>query len=102
VTVWLTQWLCERRHCALAAAWEPTETTATEVEGRPWPPELNPWCGICGGTLRPESAATVFATMTDARRAFDQVEAAQLASRREMDRLGLTHDVQHTQGALPE
>ena len=102
MTVWLTQWLCSARHCALAVAWEPGETTTAAVEARALPDWLNPWCGICGGSLRPESAATVFATMADARAAFDQVEAAQLAMRREMDRLGLTHDVQHTQGALPE
>jgi hypothetical protein len=102
VSVWLTQWLCARRHCALAAAWESHETTAAEVEARPLPNWLNPWCGMCGGALRPESAATVFATMADARAAFDQVQAAQLAARREMDRLGLTHDVQRRRGPLPE
>lgn len=102
MTVWLTQWLCPARHCALAAAWDDAATTAAVIEATPLPAELNPWCGICGGVLRAESGRTAFASIAEARPAFDAVEAAQVETRAVLDRLGLSYDTQRGQGPLPE
>ena len=92
--IWLTQWLCPRRHCAYAVPWDPAERSVGDVEALGAELArglgLNERCGICGGPIAPESAPTVFPTTAAAMGALAEAQAAQLATRRLLDDRGLT------------
>lgn len=94
--IWLTQWLCPDRHCAIATAWDETAKTREVVEVEGWAylaaARLNGWCGICGGALVPEHARTGFLTVDDAYAAMAVLQQKQRAARRVLDALGLTVD----------
>ena len=68
--IWIAQWLCPSRHCAIAVAWDDQETTAKNAEqqgeGAFTQGILNRWCGICGGSLYVEHGRTAFKTMEEA------------------------------------
>lgn len=96
MTIRLTQWLCPSRHCSFALPWDDAVTTAeTMVEvGNDLAREagINPYCGICGAPIAPESAPTGFATVASAIVALADSQTEQLRSRRTLDRLGLTKE----------
>jgi len=83
--IWLTQWLCPRRHCSIAIMWHPQQTTATDVEQEGEAVYkrgvLNRRCGICDGELAPEHRPTRYTTMDEAEREGRKIEAASLVSR---------------------
>ena len=83
--IWLTQWLCPKRHCAIAALWNPAVMPAADViaqgEDVFKSGALNRKCGICGEGLTPESRPTAFDTMEEAEKFHRNNEAEQLASR---------------------
>lgn len=87
--IFLSQWLCPSRHCAIALAWDPATNSAEAVEaqGESYfrPGGFNPWCGICQGSLKVEHAPTRFQTMEEALPVLNQLEAAQLATRYLLD-----------------
>ncbi len=83
--IWITQWLCPSRHCAIAVAWDDQETAPEEVEyqGEQTFTQriLNRWCGICGGSLHVEHGRTKFNTMEEAKPRLDALERANLRAR---------------------
>ena len=83
--IWITQWLCPRRHCAIALAWDDQEITAEEAERRGEQTFtqriLNRWCGICGGSLHVEHGRTRFKTMDEALPHVKEIEKANLRAR---------------------
>ena len=88
--IWLTQWLCPKRHCSIALAWDDGETTAQRVavEGEAvfaagW---LNRWCGLCRSReLRPEAAPTRFQTMEEALPSLKALKSLQEHTRQVLD-----------------
>ena len=83
--IWITQWLCPNRHCAIAVAWDDQKTTSEEVEyqGEQTFTQhvLNRWCGICGGSLQLEHGRTKFNTMDEALPHIKKIEKANLQAR---------------------
>lgn len=83
--VWITQWLCPKRHCSIALMWDPRQTTAAAIEAEGeavfTSGALNRNCGLCGADLTPEASATQFTTMAEAERAGRALELANLISR---------------------
>jgi hypothetical protein len=67
--IFITQYLCPKRHCILAAAHEKAECAdaVEKIKAAVAVLKLNPWCGICGSTeLGFETRATCFTTMEEA------------------------------------
>ena len=83
--IWITQWLCPSRHCAIAMAWDDQETTADDAERQGEQAfrqkKLNRWCGICGGSLHVEHGSTGFKTMEEALPHLEAIERANLLAR---------------------
>ncbi|KKK64841.1 hypothetical protein LCGC14_2980130 [marine sediment metagenome] len=83
--IWITQWLCPSRHCAIAVAWDDQEATAQNVEYQGEQVfrqgTLNRWCGICGGSLDVEHGRTAFKTMEEALPHIKAIEKANLQAR---------------------
>ena len=83
--IWITQWLCSNRHCAIAEAWDDQEMSAGEAERRGEQAFtqriLNRWCGICGGSLHVEHGRTKFTTMEEALPHIKAIEQANLRAR---------------------
>jgi hypothetical protein len=92
--IWLTQWLCEQRHCAFVMAWDETKSGAAEVErvgiAVASSGVVTNRCGICGGGIKPESEPTIFATMKEAVPALVAFQSRQIATRRALDAMGMT------------
>ena len=93
--IMISQWLCEKRHCAFGLAWDSRASTEAEVMelGRSLlAGTFNPRCGICGpgSTLRVEHAATRFRTMEEANADLASQEAANIRTRRLFDELGIS------------
>ena len=85
MTIWLSQWLCPKRHCSIAFAWDDGQTTRQEVEerGRRLYQEgaVNPWCGICGQGVQVEHAPTRFKTLEEARPHLERLQRENLLAR---------------------
>ena len=94
VSVWLAQCLCPSRHAILAASCEAeTEAEATREAHKPLTEAIalalslgviNPWCSLCHAkaeTWTIELGRTQFATMAEAKPAFEQNEREQAAVR---------------------
>lgn len=82
--IWLTQWLCPNRHCAIAVAWDDQEMTTEEAERRgeqAFTQGINRWCGICGGSLHVEHGRTRFETTAEALPHLRRIERANLQAR---------------------
>jgi len=82
--IWITQWLCPRRHCVIAVAWDDQELTAEEAERRgeqAFTQGINRWCGICGDSLHVEHGRTKFNTMEKALPYIKAIEQANLRAR---------------------
>jgi len=89
--IWLTQWLCPKRHCSIALTWDDGETTAQRVvaqgEAVYTSGTINRWCGLCGSReLRPEAGSTGFPTMEEALPWLKVQEALQEHTRITLDR----------------
>jgi len=99
MTVWITQMLCPTRHCAFAGAWDDARTRPEQAEAQVREAMrrvgLTDHCGICGGGLRVEHAPTHYATLAEALPALTESERRNIASRRVLDRLGLTREPLH-------
>ena len=82
--IWITQWLCPSRHCAIAIAWDDQELTAEEAERQgeqAFTQGINRWCGICGGSLHVEHGRTRFKTIAEALPHLRRIERANLIAR---------------------
>lgn len=83
--IWITQWLCPSRHCAIAVAWDDQESTAEQAESQGEEAftkgVLNQWCGICRHQLHVEHGCTSFKTMDEALPYLKAVEKANLQAR---------------------
>lgn len=83
--IWITQWLCPSRHCAIALAWDDQEETARNVEYQGEQVfrqgTLNRWCGICGGSLDVEHGRTGFKTIGETSPHLKAIERANLLAR---------------------
>jgi len=83
--IWITQWLCPSRHCAIALAWDEQETTAQDIkhQGEEVFQQglLNRWCGICGGSLHVEHGRTSFKSLEEALPHVEAIEMANLFAR---------------------
>lgn len=70
--VWITQWLCARRHCSIAIAWDDTVENQAKIEAQGEnlfkEQHLNRHCHICGpgNILTIESGKTRFKTINEA------------------------------------
>jgi len=87
--IWITQWLCPRRHCVIAVAWDDQEITPEEAVRRgeqAFTQDVNRWCGICGGSLHVEHGRTRFNTME---KALPQLKAIERANDRARSIIGL-------------
>lgn len=89
MTVWISQWLCPERHCAIALAWPDEEANAAEAEKKGehlfTVGVVNRWCGICHGALHVEHDRTVFKTMQEATPLLSALEREQMRTRAELD-----------------
>jgi len=70
MAVWLMQLLCPKRHCILAAPYDPTRTSVANLQHDAQQfmlqEALNPWCALCGSTdLTFEHTETPFHSLTD-------------------------------------
>ena len=88
--IWLTQWLCPKRHCSIALAWDDGETTAQRIVARGEclyaTGAINRWCGLCRSReIRPEAAPTRFQTMEEALPSLKAEEAAQERTRQVLE-----------------
>ena len=83
--IWITQWLCPSRHCAIAVAWDDQETTAEQAERRGEEAfskgVFYRWCGICRQGLHIEHGRTIFKTMDEALPHLKAIEKANLQAR---------------------
>lgn len=83
--VWLSQWLCPRRHCAVAFVWDPQTTNARTIQNKGEEifksGAINRRCGICGGELFVEHRPTIYSDKEQAERDFREVELQNLATR---------------------
>lgn len=83
--IWISQWLCPSRHCAIALAWDDQEMSAEEAEHQGEQVFssglINRWCGICGEQLHVEHGRTAFQTMTEASPHLKAMEEANLRVR---------------------
>lgn len=83
--IWVTQWLCPKRHCSIGFAWDDEEETPEEIEKKG---ELlydtgvfNRYCGICGGDLHVEHGKTAFKTMDEASPVLELLQAGNFIAR---------------------
>ena len=88
--IWLTQWLCPKRHCSIALAWDDGETTAQRMVARGGgiyaTGAINRWCGLCGSReLRPEAGPTRFQTMEEALPSLKALESLQEFTRQVLE-----------------
>jgi hypothetical protein len=88
--VHILQILCPKRHCLFAIPYESENTTAPEAmsaaERAFNEHSINPWCGICGSKdLRMEIGVTRFKTLKEAAPALLENQAAQMATRQQID-----------------
>lgn len=83
--IWVTQWLCPSRHCAVAVAWDDQKTTAEDAEGQGEQAfsqgVFKRLCGICGQSLHVEHGPTSFKTMDEALPHIKGIERANLRAR---------------------
>lgn len=94
--IWLTQAMCKYRHTSCALLWDPVEMTTGEAERKIREEmavnRLNDHCGICGNKLALEHAQTKYSTIEAARAAAGPIQAANVATRLILDRLGMTKE----------
>lgn len=95
--IWLTQWLCPVRHCAIAMAWSDRTSAAAEivrqVEEVAFESGLiNRHCGICGGGLRVEHTRTPYTNIAEAYGHLQRSQSDQVATRRALEAQGVTYD----------
>jgi hypothetical protein len=68
--IWISQWLCPKRHCSIALAWDESDSNpqAIEAQGEEYycSGELDCHCGICGSDLHLEHGMSRFTTMDEA------------------------------------
>lgn len=98
--IWLSQWLCPRRHCSIGLAWNDTSDTSDHVERSGeelfTSGVLTRRCGICGGKLAVTHSRSRFATMDEARPALEQLQQEQFRTRQVLQAYGLTYESMHT------
>jgi hypothetical protein len=67
--IWISQWLCPKRHCSIALAWDEEEETEESIERKGEEiyasGSINRHCGICGGGLHVEHEKTIFKTLAE-------------------------------------
>lgn len=89
--IWISQWLCPRRHCSIALVWDDQHETRENVEatGERFYREgtVNRWCGLCGGALHIEHGQTRFKTLEEAQPHLEALQLDNLASRALLERL---------------
>ena len=93
--IWLTQWLCPLRHCAIGLLWDDATNDHAGVVAAgealfQKATVIQRHCGICGGGLRPEHGRTRFATIEEGEPVVRLLEKEQIRSRQLLDRLGIT------------
>ena len=83
--IWISQWVCPSRHCAIALAWDEESATAPEIEERGEEifrkRLIKRLCGICGQGLHVEHGCTFFKTMDEALPHLKAIEQANLVAR---------------------
>jgi hypothetical protein len=83
--IWITQWLCPKRHCSIALAWDDKEETREAIEEKGEAiyarGSINRYCGICAGDLHVEHGRTKFKTMDEAAAPLAATEIANLTAR---------------------
>jgi hypothetical protein len=89
VEVWISQCLCEHRHCILSAVWDEADTSQAQAEAELsnaltqllWTGTLNKWCRICRSeTFHYEAGRTTWRTIEEATPELQKVQAANIAS----------------------
>jgi len=92
----LTQWLCANRHAAYAIPWDSAEMTQADIEqageAMAKANRINPWCGICGGPIAPETGLTHYTRMDELLVAMRDGQVAQMATRALLDAQAETFD----------
>jgi hypothetical protein len=93
----LVQLKCSQGHCVMAVAYEEGGISFAQAEkelrSQVRVPPMNPWCGICGGTvLHCEDGTTGFKTLKEAQPALMLCMAEQIAARMDLDEMGATYD----------
>lgn len=84
--IFICQYLCPKRHCIVALAYDPAGTTVDQVEETLKKAmadnKVDPWCGLCRSTdLKFEHERTRFNTMEEAMPFFKVEEAKQAFTR---------------------
>lgn len=84
--IYLTQWLCPKRHCSIALLWDDETSTAEAIaeEGEGFYKNglVGRVCAICRSTkLKLVHGRTSFKTMEEAMPFVKQTEAANMAAR---------------------
>lgn len=92
MSVHITQYLCENRHCIMAATWEEGGGNRQGVEAailaKLSEVKANPWCGLCGSTkLHFEDGVSVFGSLKDAMPEMKACEAEQQITARQFSKL---------------
>jgi len=85
--VYVTQYLCEQRHCIVTMAWEDggaetRDTVEHKLLSITREMKINPWCGLCGSAkLHFEHALSPFATLAEAMPSLNECQEAQRLTR---------------------
>jgi hypothetical protein len=91
----ITQWLCSRRHCSVALAWDSETESEQEIiskgEAVYSSGAVNRWCGICKESLKPETRDTPFRSIEDALPTLQKLQEANLATREMIERISKTN-----------
>lgn len=87
--IYITAWVCPRRHFAFALGWDSKDHTRENVEGRGeeifTSGTLNRECGICYGELHVEHKETAFKTLAQFEAIRPLMELGQLIARAEIE-----------------
>lgn len=84
--IWISQWLCPKRHCLISFAWDAADDSQDAIRDRGEKlfadTALNRWCGICGSPdIQVEHGRTRFRNMEEAECAIRVVEVSNAAAR---------------------
>ncbi|HEV8364579.1 MAG TPA: hypothetical protein VGQ52_13775 [Gemmatimonadaceae bacterium] len=100
MAIWLTQCLCEHRHCIIAGAFD--DASITVAEGARDTEEMltqmvalklaNPWCRICrSGKFHYETGRTPFTSMDEAGPALLTMEALNIGAGDLLEKINAAH-----------
>lgn len=84
--IYITQWLCPKRHCSIAFFWDDEATTTEDIaqdgEGYYERGLVRRVCGVCRSTkLEMEHRSTTFKTFDEALPIVKQTQAANILAR---------------------